>query len=83
VKLKLNFMIIKLYLLAETEKARHYQLPKFHQEVVALNNLRRDIWIPRSVIIRQTKYPATPYPLCMVEIQDWFGKQEGLDRFEL
>jgi hypothetical protein len=75
-------MKLKLYLIGETHLARHYAIPRIDPEKPENQGkaiIYKKIWIPRSVIKSQTKYPRTPFPICIVEVDDWFAKKEGLD----
>ena len=65
-------MKLQLWLVNESERARLYSKTRQGDNPV---------WVPRSVILRQTKHPQTEHenhPRCEVEIEDWFAEQKGL-----
>ena len=52
----------------ETEKARCFTVAD------------REVWVPRSVTKRITKFPpdAQGHRECIVDVEDWFADKEGL-----
>jgi len=56
---------LKLNFIEETEKARLFEMPKLGH-----------IWIPRSVIKTQRKFPeVNGKTVCVVEVEDWFVRR--------
>ncbi len=55
-------------LIRETEKARLFQV------------VDREVWIPRSVVTRITKFHPKQDGTreCLIEIEDWFAEKEDL-----
>ena len=66
-------MQFNAFLVRETANARPYRRVGEKQD-------EPDIWIPRSVIKHQTKWPAEEgkLPLCNLTIDDWFAEKNGL-----
>ncbi len=60
------------YLVRETDKARC-----FSESVDGSDSF----WVPRSLCVRFSKYPVQPgenFPLCLLEVPEWFASKEGL-----
>lgn len=60
------------YLIRETPGAR-----QFSKAADGAN----PFWVPRSIVRDFLKYPAKPpdkFPLCLVEVPEWFLSKEGL-----
>lgn len=59
---------LRAILIRETEKARLFRV------------VDRQVWIPRSVIKRITKFApdSNGHRECILDVEDWFSEKEGL-----